>query len=415
MDGLLPQRVRLGLPIFVACDLGLLVLAHVLVGAGTRVSGSAPGGSFSSQASEDNLFSAAKRLWEAQAWVSVAIVVGLSGLWPYVKVLLTMLCASMVDIGRLSRKDAGYYLYILEVLGKYSFADVFLICCNCTIFNISTGGTYRILALFQLELHVWVQLHFAAVALIVAITMSACLTQWTIYEVKARSGGSASNEALVLPGYGSFESAKPVTVAWSLVMAAASICGAGLLMAGTALPIITVDRGGFLGNLIRPREDHILKLSIVSICSAMLSGGLCNAILGVMFFFLLVVAPLFEFAFLAADALALRYHPGWAHWTHTGAECFHSFGCVEVMLLVSFAIAHELHTVVAFNLGDQCTRYSAIMNNRPLLTIAGLGFAASPSCFDPGTEIGSGVVVLAASVACRFVAWRCNARARGDQ
>mmetsp|Transcript_84574 Transcript_84574/g.217906 ORF Transcript_84574/g.217906 Transcript_84574/m.217906 type:complete len:445 (+) Transcript_84574:72-1406(+) len=416
----LPHRLRVVLPALVALDAGLLLTAHVLQGASTEVNGSAPFGMLSPHtASSDNLMSAAKRLANAHAWACVAVVVGLSGLWPYMKLALTLSIVGAVDTCTIKRSRGRRLLQFLEVAGKYSFADVFLICFNFVIFDISTGGSYRILGAMSLELNMWMQLHFAPIGLIIAVTVSTFLTRWAAFEMSPREG----EEKPLLASVDAGEAREPPpkrSVAMHACAMLVALVGGILLIVGAQRPMIRVERGGFLGNLIRPEEDRNQELSVMSIFAHMLAGGgagpgAYNTILAAFWLALTVVAPLLEFVFLAADAIACRMATAsWASkWTAIGAEWAHSFGCVDVLLIVAAVLLLELHTVVEFNIGDECAPFESMMSNRVELTIAGLGFATSDECFTTGPSLGPGSGILAAVILFRFGAWRLNDMLRG--
>jgi len=187
-EGKASWRLRAALPLLVASNVALIAASHVCKGAATHVDGHAPLGTLTPHiASDDNLPSAVGKLWAARAYWMVFLVALLSGALPYLKLIATCGVVGLFDTGQLTAASAKTAFLILEVIGKYSFADVFLICLNCLIFDISTGGSYKILLFGSLELKLWVQLKFGAVALIVAITFSAFLTHWAAYEISPES------------------------------------------------------------------------------------------------------------------------------------------------------------------------------------------------------------------------------------
>mmetsp|Transcript_141006 Transcript_141006/g.438355 ORF Transcript_141006/g.438355 Transcript_141006/m.438355 type:complete len:447 (+) Transcript_141006:59-1399(+) len=419
-----PAHLRTGLPILVAANVALLVAAHVCKGASTQVDGHAPLGMLKPHvASDDNLISAVRRLADAHAWLMVLVVAGLSGLWPYAKLCATLAVVALTDMDRLSRQRAHDALCWLEVLGKYSFADVVLICFNAVIFEISTGGSYKILFIGTLELHLYMQLKFGSVALIVAVTLSTLLTHWAAYELgpgsaperKARDlPGSPDEEALALQEEGG-RSPRREAFPWAgLAAALASAGGAVLLIVGSAQPSLAVVRSGFLGKLIRPDSDQNLRMSIFSITGSMWDKGKEREDEGAVFFALLFVVltfvvPLLELLALAGCGLAAllpKTRRAWGRGFNQTAAWLSSFGVVDVYLLVCLAVLFEIKTVVDFNIGDECKPFAPLMNNNFLLGIAGLRFAASSTCFEPRPFLLGGWWFLLVSVVLRTCAWR---------
>lgn len=415
-----PSHLRIGLPVLVAANVALLAVSNICKGASTQVDGHAPLGLLKPHAaSDDNLFSAVGRLAEAKVWFMVIIVAGLSGLWPYVKLLATLGVVTLTDTGRLSQEGAHTGLCVLEVLGKYSFADVVLICFNTVIFEISTGGVYRILSFGQLEINLYMHLKFGSIALIIGVTMSTLLTHWAAWELSHNAPPRKTPPAIEEEQRPLLREEMRSTKGTSMFLAVAGIMAAsiGLILhvVGSGIPAVEVIRSGFLGKLIRPQNEQDLHISVFSMTERMMhSGGLRddNAIrfFAVLFIFLVFVAPLLEFVFLLFSSLASLLPAARKTWPGRFEACaawLSSFGVVDVYLIVCLAVIFEIKTVVDFNIGDECAPFSALMDNPLVLRIAGLAFAASSSCFDPIPSIEKGWYILLVSILVRTAAWRC--------
>lgn len=373
----LPARLRIGLPLLGAANVALLVMAHICKGASTEVTGTAPFGQLKPHTvTDDNLFSAIGRLSEAHVWFMVFIVAILSGMWPYLKIAATLGAVGLVDAGVLSKTTCHQTLRALEVLGKYSFADVFLICLNMVIFDISTNGEYRIMVFGKFELDVFMQLKFGAVALICAVTFSTLLTHWAAVEIEALihqcSSSHLVEESLPLlakeadlhrgtPREQSVEEVVPVAVqdtSWicpAMVLAATGGCAA--LAFGVWLPMLNIDRGGFLGHIIRPSESRDLHLSVWSMSVAMLTSAtskmdLAYLFFAVLFVLLTVIAPLLELVALVACAMS-GVQTRWQNGVAFAAEWLSSIGSIDVLLLVCLATLFEVQMVVDFNVGSE--------------------------------------------------------------
>mmetsp|Transcript_53336 Transcript_53336/g.88419 ORF Transcript_53336/g.88419 Transcript_53336/m.88419 type:complete len:442 (-) Transcript_53336:25-1350(-) len=420
-------RVNLGVPLACFGIAVLFLFAHLLPGATTKTEGFAPLNDLDDIVSQDNIVSAIQKLAGAQAWLIVIIVAGLSGIWPYLKLLGTALLVSYVESGRI-QQDAGYKgLLILEALGKWSYADVFLITTNVLVFNASTGGEYRVVGFGKFAVDLYVTLHFAVLALIIAVTLSSVVTKWAIFEVSEQTqisaegqeeAGEAESRPLLDKDHGLGDNT--LTLGWARTLTEKEIpwvsCGclafAAMLctIIGACVPYMQVVRAGFLGKLIRPEEDQVLNISIFSTARKLAEGDGMHkmfAILGLVFSFLM---PMLEVAGLAACAISALQIGGVSakvfRYGRVAADICHSFACVDVLLIVALATIAQLHTVVDFNIGDSCTSFGGIMSNNVLMTVAGLGFAVSDKCFEPLPGLQSGFFWLLASVVFRFGAWR---------
>lgn len=430
----LPARLRIGLPLLGAANVALLVMAHVSKGASTEVKGTAPFGQLKPHTvTDDNLFSAIGRLSEAHVWFMVFIVAILSGMWPYMKIAATLGTVGLVDAGVLSKTACHKMLCALEVLGKYSFADVFLVCFNMVIFEISTNGEYRIMVFGKFELDLFMQLKFGAVALISAVAFSALLTHWAAFEIDLlllRCSSSClveesipllAQEADLQRDGPTGESVDKTGVPRALqdapwigrAIALAATGGFVALALGLWLPMLDIERGGFLGHIIRPPESRNLHLSVASMSSAMLTSAaskldLAYLFFAVLFVLLTVIAPLLELVALIVCAMS-DVQTRWQNGVVLVAAWLSSVGCIDVLLLVCLATLFEVQMVVDFNVGRECAAFADIMNDKVVLGLAGLGFAASSSCFELVPRLRTGWWCLLGSVLLRSLAWRLQA------
>lgn len=416
-----PERLRIGVVVFGVANIALLVAAHICTGAITRVDGQAPFGQLHPHiASQDNLLSAVARLAGANAWALAFVVAIMSGLWPYIKLLNTIAVVHITHRGAMMRESAQTALALLEALGKWSFADVFLLCVNMTIFNIDTP-VHHLRLIGSLQVTMWMEPRFGAVALVIAIIGSALVTHWAAWELSSQQAvadegtpildGQAQAEAgqrLAEPIVASNPRLRGLTRTFGICL---PILAAVLLVLGCAVPMMKVARSGFLGNMLRASAGDppdSVKLSVFSMVHSMLAvpdprGGVATGFFAVVVFVLAFVVPLLELLLLAVssalpEGLRRRRSIAVASWCH-------SIDCMEVVLIAVLVTVWQLSRVVSFNIGNECAPFASIMNSRPLLTVAGVGFLASSDCFLAIATLGLGWWLLLGSVALRTGAW----------
>jgi len=75
-------------------------------------------------------------------------------------------------------------------------------------------------------------------------------------------------------------------------------------------------------------------------------------------------------------------------------------------MIVMVISVYELHTVVKFNIGSECKPFESMMQNKAILTIAGIGFAADDTCFEPKSELQVGFWLALVAVLLRCATWR---------
>mmetsp|Transcript_686 Transcript_686/g.1424 ORF Transcript_686/g.1424 Transcript_686/m.1424 type:complete len:470 (-) Transcript_686:113-1522(-) len=421
-NGRLPPHLRLGLPVLILGNIALFLCSHFLKGGSTQITATVMNKNMDMVAGEDNLISASRRLAQSGAWGAVCIVALLSGVWPYVKLLGTLGCLALVDFGVCGYSRSYRGLVILETVGKWSFGDVFLIVINIVIFDISTGGPYSLVGLGEMELHMQNKVHFAGLALIIAVAFSSCITHWAAHELRRLELEDISHEdeAERTPlldqedlGSKTMKTDADPKRKWlafmaglTLVMSTTSIA---FIIVGSSIPYMEVDRHGFLGNLIRPKEDKKLFISIFSTTQRLWEGDKMYQTFGALCLIFSFVMPVLEVVMIAVSAIGILrsgISSKLSRFSRFASDACHSLACIDMVLIVGAIVVAELHTVVGFNIGNTCKPFEMMLTNKVLLDAVGLGFAASDSCFDPKPKIQTGFWWLLSGLGLRIVASR---------
>jgi len=418
-----PSHLRFMLPFLVAADVSLLLCGHLCIGSIVRLEGYAPFDKIQSHdVSQANLIHAAHELANAHAWVAVFVVAAVSGIWPYIKLFLTLVIVRQVDVGSLDKETGQAALTHLAAAGKWSFADIFLIAVNILIFDISTDE-YKVAVFFKLKVDIFVKLKFGAFALTAALTFSTLLTHWAAAclrdpiptaEELADDPRPTSELEPLLPASNGAEIGGAHRSVWRprerlqaiLVAAAALVC----LLCGVMLPLIHINREGFLGNLIREGKD--LDLSVLSTAQGLqhLSKTREQPLLQVftvVFLAFTFVLPLIELVLLTTSlALAACQQPRLSFGFRNSAEFCSELACSDVLLLIIIITATQLRTIVEYNLQDECADIRSFIEGGPALTISGLGMAADKDCLRLVPILRNGWWLLLISMLLRCDAWR---------
>lgn len=121
---------RYGIPFYILSTLVLLLSSDV--GSGIQAilkSTPAPNDRWSTVeedvVADESIFTSVRQLWDAGSYALALFIVVCSIVWPYLKLLLT-LYAWMAPTRNLAKRER--WLEILDILGKWSFADVFVFC-----------------------------------------------------------------------------------------------------------------------------------------------------------------------------------------------------------------------------------------------------------------------------------------------
>ncbi|KAL7538989.1 hypothetical protein ACHAXR_008950 [Thalassiosira sp. AJA248-18] len=133
----IPCVVRLLIPIVIIGNIGLFLSGHLSLGGTVNLSGSFAGTEFNVDGFFE--FSMAKstiEMWQAGATALAILIALFSGVWPYTKQVLTLLIW-LTPPRWMSSSRRGKVLHWLDVLGKWSMVDVFVLLMTLASFRLS--------------------------------------------------------------------------------------------------------------------------------------------------------------------------------------------------------------------------------------------------------------------------------------
>ena len=133
----IPLKVRVGMPIGILMTTAVFLTANILLGARVH----AVVLLFGSEVRLNNVFqytlaSTISNMYNGKAYALGVIVAVFSGVWPYVKLLILLFCW-FVSPERISRGTRGYVLRVIDILGKWSLVDDFMMVMMMVAFRMS--------------------------------------------------------------------------------------------------------------------------------------------------------------------------------------------------------------------------------------------------------------------------------------
>lgn len=132
-----PLYIRLSIPFVLLGNIALFLSGHLSLGGTVNLSGNIGDQEFNVEGFFE--FSMAKSMidmWEAGATALAVMIALFSGLWPYTKLLFTLLIW-LAPLKWIGSKRRGKILHWLDVLGKWSMVDVFVLLMTLASFRIS--------------------------------------------------------------------------------------------------------------------------------------------------------------------------------------------------------------------------------------------------------------------------------------
>lgn len=133
----IPVYLRYGMPLVILGNIALFLSGHLSLGGTVNISGQFAGQEFNVDGFfEFSMVKSTIQMWEAGAHSLAILIVIFSGLWPYTKQLV-ILAIWFLPTRRLTSNRRGQILHWMDVLGKWSMVDVFVLLMSIASFRIS--------------------------------------------------------------------------------------------------------------------------------------------------------------------------------------------------------------------------------------------------------------------------------------
>ncbi len=133
----IPLFVRLSIPVVILGNIALFLSGHLSLGGTVNISGGFAGQSFNVDGFfEFSMVKSTIEMWNAGGQALAILIVIFSGVWPYTKQLITLILWFLPTTA-VSSKRRGKILRLLDVLGKWSMVDVFVLLMTLASFRVS--------------------------------------------------------------------------------------------------------------------------------------------------------------------------------------------------------------------------------------------------------------------------------------
>ncbi|CAE7290805.1 unnamed protein product [Symbiodinium microadriaticum] len=137
-----PPYMRWGLPLLMAATILMFVSSNSGIGAGVVVSVTANGRPVVDlpPTFQFSLIGSIKDMWQGKVYGLAFLILGFSGLWPYIKPILMLVCW-FTPPSRLSVAKRQGLLNFLDAFGKWSLVDTFFMVLCMVAFNFDLRAT----------------------------------------------------------------------------------------------------------------------------------------------------------------------------------------------------------------------------------------------------------------------------------
>mmetsp|Transcript_2764 Transcript_2764/g.4053 ORF Transcript_2764/g.4053 Transcript_2764/m.4053 type:complete len:1455 (+) Transcript_2764:100-4464(+) len=273
----IPVVIRLFIPFVILGNIALFLSGHLSLGGTVNISGGFAGQSFNVDGFfEFSMVKSTIEMWNAGARALAILIVIFSGVWPYTKQLITLVLW-FLPTTRVSSKRRGKILRLLDVLGKWSMIDVFVLLMTLASFRVSVEnpdisflpeGLYSLQLLVvplwglyanmlaqltsQISSHVIIHYHRKSVK----SATSAQATEWNITSDDETESLSAAlrNHQFKLDYEASTKRAA-VRKSSEWVLCAALMAFVALVICGCVLPSFSIETLGLVGLAVESGQQ----------------------------------------------------------------------------------------------------------------------------------------------------------------
>jgi len=395
IDKKVPQFMRIGIIVWLVSAIGIFIWAHNSVGASVNLEIHAAGDKLKLPALFDfSLANSIRDMFNARVYVLGLLIAVFSGAWPYLKLLMLLTCW-VLPIPKLHR---GRWLYWLDILGKYSLIDAFVLIILMVAFrfHLETPHTDALPDEFFI-IDVYCIPGWGIFGFLIAAVQSLIATHVIIYYHKESTlhydpnTGTVQKEALRTHFFecrdGEGIPVKVRVTCWGqIVLAFCIFCSILLLLAGATVDSFDFKYGGMAGEVL---TDPHPQFSMLTLANNMLGQDMNIgnwSIWGIFILFTLIFPVVHLLVLLVMWLVPLSL--GKQRDLLITVQVFQSWSSLEVFVLALFSAVLETPQFVDFIIGAKC---DAI--NKILVLFLAEG-KVDPKCFTVTTNMLQGSWIL---------------------
>jgi len=312
------------------------------------------------------LITSLKHFWKGEAYALAILIGGFSGCWPYIK-LFTMMILWFVPA---TEKLRGKLLHWLDVLGKWSLVDAYVLCLMAVAFGFNTD---RDIMGIKIHVDIAVRPGWGVYSFVIATMWALCMSHYLTYihrnAIESRELSphllkgmeSPPHESLACRTYAPFPKRRRFActkvgqiAVWFFLLSTLAITLLGQLLRTFEF------RFSGLADLILPPEKRNTAYSLVSLGALLpaacekggfLSGGYWAWFMTTMFFTFAMIVPLLMLLVLAilwGVPMTLQYTIK----VFRFAQLIQAWAALDVFLVSIIAAVLEIGGLSAQVLGD---------------------------------------------------------------
>lgn len=389
-------------PFALLCNIALFLTSNLSVGASVYVAlslGTPPGTPTQQLPSlfSFTLANSVKDMWDAGVYPLSILIACFSGIWPYVKLILMLLCW-WLPVRLLPVRRRERVLIALDALGKWSLVDSYVLVLMVVAFRLKMPFEF-------FTVNIFVQSNVGFYTFLIATIMSLILTHFTLalhrkaeepeYPEFADRIEPAESVGQHVFGLG-WDVFCKCSVLGSGIIVATLIISAIMLGAGASVDTFAFEFGGLVGGILKFLHDSTVRTySIISLAMSLPESTFYDPTqLGIhaiqacfiTWTFAMPLAHITAMLVLWLVPMKPRFQQHFFHMT----EIFNAWSALEVFVASILAALLELEQFAVFIVGHKCDTIDEIYGK--------LFHLDNPSCFEVKASLqwGCGILFTAA-------------------
>ena len=353
-----------------------------------------------------SLANTAQDMWDAKIYPLFFLVVIMSGIWPYMKLLL-MLGSWISPTTLLDPELRESTLLMLDSLGKFALVDTYLFVLFMVAFR------YHAEISESIAVDVFVTPETGFYSFLAATCFSLLMGHFMIFSHRASAmrlltprrdaahfglrESALGHKFRIRDSISGEERRMHFSLLFKLVLLLMTVAAVALLAVGVTRKSFKFEIGGLAGDLLgKERINYYSLLSLGSSLSNSVrdSGSLGILLLEVTYYFYAVATPfacLFLLLVLQICPMTLRIQ----RWVLTLAEIANAWSAVEVFVISIIASLVEISTFASFIIGHKCDLINTILKE---YFDSALDNASDATCFTVTSSVEDNAAFLVLGV-----------------
>jgi len=367
-DPRLSLATRVIIPLLLFCTIAIFLSANTGVGASVFVV-------MTLGASRDvtlpslfdfGLINSIVDMWTAGVYPLSILVAFFSGIWPYLKVVLMILCWFLPK-KIFSEKSRGTMLEWLDILGKWSLLDTYVMIMMLVAFHFNIQfpivNTQDITKPTAIQIFVYPAYGFLALIIgtLVSLVMSHVLLGLHRYVQPDDHLNDCDDAKRWRPMFLYAANGKDAPVRWTtrILLTAGLVVSMVMMILGTVLNTFSFDFVGLVGWLLpmlgidSKRAYSVLSLTEEVPPSAQEPNSFTVRFTQVVFIMTAFVIPLMHITAMLVLWLAPLKRKV-QHYLNYACEVLSAWSCVDVFIISIIAACLEIQQFAGFMVGDKC-------------------------------------------------------------